>query len=191
MPAASRQLVRVQEGSGAPDPDVAVEGRVEVHCQQPSLDQGKDGRDRAGVMRERGNQIPKFGSNGVVDSRKDRDLVLGRDEGMLYQSRVLPRAGLVRRTCAWIWIAGTVIGRKSNKPLKAVACGRKPAIDGHNHPVSPMHLGGCWVARLLALLEQRWQPPLEKRTAVLASRIRIESGPNEAASDCRRAASKT
>jgi hypothetical protein len=30
------------------------------------------------------------------------------------------------------------------------------------------------VARLLALLEQRWQPPLEKRTAVLASRIRIE-----------------
>jgi hypothetical protein len=51
-----------------------------------------------------------------------------------------------------------VIERESNVPLKAVACGRKPAIDGHNHLGSPIHLGGYWMARLLAPLQRCWRP---------------------------------
>ena len=137
MRAASRQSVRVQDASGAPDPDAAVEGGVEIDCQQPGLDQGKDGRDRAGMMRQRFNEIAQFRNNGLVDCRKDRDLVLGRDKGMHDQTGVLTRAGFMCRACTGVLIVGMMIGRKSNGPLRAVACGRKPSIDGHNHLGSP------------------------------------------------------
>ncbi len=174
MQQAPHQSVTDLGDSGAPDLEVAVEGRVKVDGQQPGLDQGKDGCDRAGVMWERGNQIAEFHNDCLVDSREDCDLILGRDKGMHHQARVLTRAGPVCQALVGVWIAGTEIEGKGNRPLKAVACGRKPAIDGHNHPVSPTTLGGCWVARLLALLEQRWQPPLEKQTAVLASRTVVD-----------------